>query len=247
MPWLPQGSHPKKHEFSLYCFPYAGGGASIYHQWQPGLRQVCQVTPVRLPGREGRIAEPAFDNMQRLVEALLSALVGHWSTPFGLFGHSMGALIAFELACRTTSMGYGPQLIIISSCRPPDQLQRHRDAPLHELPPEQMIDELIRLYGMESTITAAERSLMRMLAPTLQADLKLIHDYRPEPGATVHCPVVVCGGADDVQVTRADLDGWQRYCAQTISTRVFPGGHFYLRTQRDSLVKLIRDRVRGLA
>lgn len=246
MSWLPLRSASDSPEFPLFCFPYAGGGASLYHQWERQLRDVCRVVPVRLPGREGRISEPAFDDMQQLVTAMLTDLPEAWSRPFALFGHSMGALIAYELACRLTETGCEPRLLFISSCRPPDQLRRDRIVPLHELPREQMLDELIRLYGMENTISPAERALMQMLSPTLQADLKLIYDYHPSPGRAVHCPVIVCGGADDPQVTRLDLSGWQRYFQQPISPRLFPGGHFYLRVQKDPLVRLIHDRIRGL-
>ena len=119
-PWFPNSADPEDPRMRLFCFPYAGGGTAIYHRWQRYLDDLVLVLPVKLPGRESRINEPAYECMQRLVEDLLPPLRGQLRTPFAMFGHSMGALVAFELAKQLgQSTSREPNCLFVSACRPP--------------------------------------------------------------------------------------------------------------------------------
>lgn len=238
--WLP--TRKSDAALPLVCLPFAGGGTAVYHLWR--LEPRIEVLPVRLPGREGRIRERALDDFQQLVDILLMELKDLWSTPFALFGHSMGAMLALELARRTTAAGQPPVCLFVSACRPPDRVGRvvHGDsAPLYELPSEAMIDGLIERYGMQ--VEPAERALMLVLSETLRGDLKLFDSFKPSTHDRLSCPVFACGGADDPVVTRTDLGGWRNTTDGQFAVRVFPGGHFYLRTHHQPISGFVQQKL----
>jgi medium-chain acyl-[acyl-carrier-protein] hydrolase len=207
------------------------------------LDQRIEVLPVRLPGREGRVREPAFDDFRQLLDCLFEELADLWRSPYALFGHSMGALIAYELAQRTTTMGSPPVCLFVSACRAPNRISGTLP-PLHVMPDEEMIDGLLERYGWQ--VEADERALMLMLSDTLRADLRLLDSYERLSAAILSCPLFACGGADDPVVTRADLCEWQATTEGPFTTRVFPGGHFFLRTHHKPLGNFVQQKLLGL-
>lgn len=239
--WLPQRKSDGA-RLSLLCVPFAGGGTAIYHQWRLDPR--IEVLPVRLPGREGRVKEPAFDDFGRLLDRLMVELADLWPSPLALFGHSMGALIAFELALRATAQGQPPVCLFVSACRAPGRHARETSSKLHGLPKEEMVDGLLELYGMQ--VEADERALMLMLSKTLRADLKLFDSFERSSATRLSCPLFACGGAEDPSVTRADLDGWRATTDGPFGMRLFPGGHFFLRTQFKPLGNFVQQKLLGL-
>lgn len=240
-PWLPTSADPEDPRMRLFCFPYAGGGTAIYHRWQRYLEDVALVLPIKLPGREARIKEPAYECVQRLVGDLLPQLETQLQTPFAMFGHSMGALIAFELAkLLKQNMSREPSCLFVSACRPP-----HSDlsSDLHTLSDDEMIRGMLRDFGEQQNTSEDEMALMRIMAPTLRADMKLIANYQPTTEYPLSCPIVAIGGTNDPEVRLADISGWQRHTDGEFKTRNFVGGHFFMREQEVAITKLIRARL----
>jgi medium-chain acyl-[acyl-carrier-protein] hydrolase len=240
--WLPQRKS-ESGSIPLLCLPFAGGGTAIYHQWRFDPR--IDVLPICLPGREGRIREKPFEEMEELIDRLLVDLMDMWSSPFALFGHSMGARIAFELACQTTALGHAPVCVFVSACRAPGQPSHDAAIPLADLPDEEMVDALISKYCMQ--VPPDERALMLVLAATIRADLRLFNSRGNGTMRQLTCPVFACGGADDPIVARADLMGWQATTSGTFAVRLFSGGHFFLRTQHKPLGNFVQAKLLALA
>jgi surfactin synthase thioesterase subunit len=204
----------------MFCLPYAGGGASAYVPWrrQPGP---LDIQPVRLPGREGRGSEPPVRRMDVLVPPLADGLWPHLGCRFALFGHSMGALIAVELARQLSEAGRPPTCLIVSGRADPGSNQL-RYTP--QMPDAELIRFLLNLGGMPAQI-AGNAEAMALFLPTIRADLELCATYRysPEPGLS--CPILVLYGQDEDR--RADHRQQWRELSSDIRVRGFPGGHFF--------------------
>ena len=237
--WLPSFELDSQ-KVRLFCFPHAGGGTAVYHRWRTQIAEHVQVVPIRLPGRETRIDDPLYDSLTTLVDDLYADLGPMLKHRDAFFGHSMGALLAFELALRAQADDRAPSLLAVSACRPPDRAQIDGD-PIHELDDEALIDRLISAYGMGGEVQQEERGLMAMLIETLRADLKMVETYPSGQTSGIQSPIIACGGAEDPRVTRAALNGWRAFTDQTFTSRVFPGHHFYLRQEQSSLIRFLNQ------
>jgi len=221
----------------LFCFSYAGGGASIYRSWTRELPPQVELCAVQLPGRESRLLESPYTEMSALVERLVDALGPYLDRPFAFFGHSMGALVSFEVA-RELRRRYGvsPLHLFVSGHAAP-QVQRRRP-PVHQLPDEAFIDAIRQLNGTpEQVLQNAE--LMELIVPALRADLAVCETYRYVGAAALDCPISAFGGLADVEVTYGDLRAWQVHTRETFRLRLFDGDHFYLRDQQSVLIDTI--------
>ena len=213
----------------LFCFPHAGGGAR-----QPLALSGWTAIPVRLPGRESRLAEAPFERMGPLVAALADNIDAYLDRAFAFFGHSMGAAVAFELAreLRRRSRPL-PTMLISSGARAP---QFRRDHVPPEPPSrEAFVEELRRLEGIPAEVLL-DAALMRGILPALEADATLYRHYIYAEDAPLPMPVRAYGGADDPNVRREHLDGWAEQTTASFAVRVFPGGHFYLNTAREAFL-----------
>ncbi|HEY1379547.1 MAG TPA: thioesterase domain-containing protein, partial [Gemmataceae bacterium] len=156
----------------LFCFPYAGGGASVFRGWADGLPSAVEVCPVQMPGRETRFREPAFTRLPLLIEALAESLYPHLDRPFAFFGHSLGALVAFELARRLRRDGSPePQHLFVSGSGAP-QARDHSGAVIHTRPADEFWQEVGRLNGTPAEVLT-DGELRDLLLPTLRADFAL--------------------------------------------------------------------------
>jgi medium-chain acyl-[acyl-carrier-protein] hydrolase len=229
-PWI-AAPRPPATAFRLFCFPHAGGGALLFRQWLTLVPPGLAVLPVQLPGREERYREPALTDFDALLDAAQAALDGHAQRPFGLFGHSMGAIIAFELARRMA-----PDHLFVSACRAP---HLHDSWPARStLPTEDLARELTRLGGTPLAVSADDR-LLRLLEPTLRADFMMCERYQPAPGRPLQCPIGAFGGADDAETPEESLRAWRVHTGGPFTLRTFPGGHFYLRDHAAELLAMI--------
>jgi surfactin synthase thioesterase subunit/glycosyltransferase involved in cell wall biosynthesis len=216
----------------LFCFPHAGGGAG-----QPLALSGWTAVPVRLPGRESRLAEAPFERMGPLVAALADHIDSYLDHPFAFFGHSVGAVVAFELAreLRRRSRPL-PKMLISSGARAP-QFRRH-----HVPPPapsrEAFVEELRRLEGIPAEVLD-DPALMRAILPALAADAALYRNYVYAEAPPLPIPVRAYGGADDPNVRREHLDGWAEQTTASFAVRVFPGGHFYLTAVREPFLQAL--------
>lgn len=213
----------------LFCFPYAGAGASVYRLWHKGLPDEVEVCAIQLPGRESRMGEPLLRRIDRMVEELVPALEPLLAVPYMLFGHSMGAVLAAETVkfLKEASMAT-PQHLIVSARRPPNVPGTETD--LHVLPDGAFIEEIGRRYGGIPHEVLAEPDLMALLLPVLRADIEALETFKPSERLGLGVPVTALGGESDHLVSRAHLEAWREHTSDVFRTRVFAGGHFFINT-----------------
>jgi surfactin synthase thioesterase subunit/glycosyltransferase involved in cell wall biosynthesis len=235
-PWFPSIQESGNAKLRLFCFPYAGGGASAFRGWAGFLPVEIAVCPVRLPGRETRLNEPAFDSMDLLIPRLREAIAPYLDRPFAFFGHSLGAIVAFELA---RSLKAHPECLFVSGARAPQLRRDHVPPP----PPsdDELIAELRRLNGIPQELID-HQELVQLALPALRADTALYRKYVYQEGPPLACPIRAYGGADDARITRENLENWAVQTTESFKLEVFPGGHFFLQTHRNEfLITLARD------
>jgi medium-chain acyl-[acyl-carrier-protein] hydrolase len=221
-PWLPYRKPRPGARVRLFCFPYAGGGASMYRGWQDELPPSIEVCAVQLPGREGRLGDAPVAEMARLVPMIADGLAAHLTQPFALFGHSMGAAIGFEL-CRELRRRGGPRPLhlFVSACPAPHIADT--DA-THALPEP----ELMRGLGGMSDEILQHRELMEMILPVFRADAAVTETYVHAEEAPLEAPITAFGGLSDAKATRDDMDAWRRHTAGAFALAMVAGNHFYL-------------------
>jgi medium-chain acyl-[acyl-carrier-protein] hydrolase len=224
----------------LFCLPYAGGGALTYRTWGDALPATVEVCPVQLPGREDRLGEQPFTEIQPLAQTLCKAILPHLDKPFALFGHSMGALIAYELARELHSQASRLPLRLFVSGRGAPQL-RNTLPPISGLPDTALFAELQRRYGGIPAQVWQNPELRALLLPQLRADLALVETYAHAhaPAPPLPCALTACGGQQDRLVDRASLAAWRSQVRDDISVHMFEGDHFYLNQSPQPLLQAI--------
>lgn len=221
----------------LFCFPYAGGGASIFNTWPRGLPAEVEVVGVQPPGREGRLVEPPIADLHELADALHRELAPHFDRPFALFGHSNGGLMAFELIRRLRRAGGPMPKLLIASGRPAPQLPLD-DAPIHALPRGEFIAALRRFKGTPDEILQ-NAEIMELLEPLLRADFALGETYRYDPEPPLDLPITAFGGHRDDEVTPGQVEAWREQTAAGFRMQMFPGDHFFVNGDRDMVLHAI--------
>lgn len=224
----------------LFCFPYAGGGAALFRNWQASVGNDVEVIAIRTPGRESRFGEPAISSLSVLVEQLYQQLLPLLDKPFAFFGHSNGALTCFELARLLHSRGQPlPQRLILSAKRPPHigDPKSAEGRATSQLPDAEFIAELQQLEGTPPEVLQ-NRDLMELFLPTLRADFALSDQHQFVPGSLLPCPATIFYGHRD-SISLAHLQAWQELLAPAISLRVFSGGHFFIDEQRPELLAAV--------
>ena len=219
----------------LFCFPWAGVGASAFYRWSRELPGEIEVAGVQYPGREDRMQQPAQRRLSALVELLLHDLTPHDERPFAFWGHSMGALVAFELTRRLARLGAGVPAHLFVSGRQAPQLPETR-APIPNLPDAEFVEELQRRYGGVPDAIARDPEILSLFLPTIRADLELVHTYAYQPGPPLPCGISTFGGSED-QIARADLEAWQTQTAGEFRLHFLPGDHFFVTTQTAAVLQ----------
>lgn len=187
-----------------------------------------ELMPITLPGHDGRLNEPPFRDIASLTNWLADDLSRDAiDRPFVLLGHSMGALVAFELArvLRRRNLRM-PSLLALTGCAPPQDLA-NRDR-LHSLPDDELLASLDARYGGVPPMVRDHPALLKLLLPALRADLQIIETYQCIAEPPLDVPMLVLGGADDPAVSASQLVSWGRYTTEDCSARMLPGGHFFL-------------------
>ena len=225
--WISCYNPRRETRLRLFCFPYAGAGALIFRNWSDGMPADVEVCPVQLPGHGTRLIERPFTRLTLLVEALAPALAPLLDRPFAFFGHSLGALIGFELA-RLIRRQYGvhPFRVFVSGGRAP-QIP-HLDRSIHALPDKEFLAELRRLNGTPRELLDHEE-LMEVMLPILRADFAMYETYLYSAEPPLDCPISAFGGLQDRRVSISDLEAWRTQTSATFSLRMFPGDHFFLK------------------
>lgn len=228
----------------LFCFPYAGGGALSFRSWCDELPLPVEVCPIELPGRGARLMETPFARLDPLVFSLAEAILPKLTKPFAFFGHSMGALVCFELA-RLLRRDYGlsPVHLFVSGHRAP-QLP-DPDLPIHALPEQAFLEELRRYNGTpEEVLDNAE--FMQLFLPILRADFAAIENYVYVPAPALDCPIDAFGGLQDWKASCDELEPWKEQTNATFSLQMLPGDHFFLHSARSLLLELLSRKLEGI-
>jgi len=227
---------PRPHASArLFCFPYAGGGASAFNDWAALLPEHVELCIVQMPGREERLREDLITNMKQLVDELVNELLAYTDRPFAFFGHSMGAMVCYEVACRLREKSLVLPQHLFLSARAAPQLQDNSE-PLRFLDSDEFIERLHALYGAVPEAIRQSAELQEVFLPVLRADVTLLETYEYVAVEPLDCPVTVFGGADDPAISKAMLAGWQEQTSASFAQNQFQGGHFYVHAQRDAVV-----------
>ncbi|HZR97739.1 MAG TPA: alpha/beta fold hydrolase [Chloroflexota bacterium] len=234
------GRRPRAPEprLRLFCLPHAGGGASLFRGWADALPAAVEVCPVQLPGRENRLREPLYTALPPLAAALATAL-GPWlDRPFALFGHSMGAWIAFALA-RELRQRYGiaPAQLLVSGRRAPHLPARQ--PPIHDLPEPRFLTALRDRYNGLPDVILQEPELLEIYLPIVRADMRLVETFTCATDAPLACPIAAFGGTEDRMVSRDELAAWSDHTARQFTLQMFDGGHFFVQTARPALLAAV--------
>ncbi|GAB2846850.1 thioesterase II family protein [Lentzea nigeriaca] len=225
----------------LVCLPHAGGSASFYFPVSRALAPDVEVLAVQYPGRQDRRHEPFVPTIGELADQITALLRQESSLPTALFGHSMGAMVAYEVTRRLEAAGAAPEVLFVSGRRAPD---RYRDDRVHTRSDEGVIAEVRRLSGTDTDLLGDEE-VVRMILPVLRNDYRAVETYRHEPGALLSTPVVAFTGTEDPVAPMPDVEAWTEHTTGGFELIPLPGGHFFLTRHQDVLLRTITGRLAG--
>lgn len=237
-PWLTIFEPLPQARLRLFCFPFAGGGTITYRDWSKGLPKDVEVCSVQPPGRGARLREPCFTSMGQLVEAAAQALSPYFDRPFAFFGHSLGALVSFELARHLRRQGATQPIQLLASGRRAPQLPS-LTPPRYNLPASVLMDLLRSFEGTPPEILA-QPEIMALLLPTFRADFEAHETYSYTDEPPLDCPISAYGGTDDPEVSVEQLQAWQGQTNAAFSLQLFHGGHFFVNSQQWLVLRSLR-------
>ncbi len=244
----PPQQRPARHpgaspSIKLYCLPYAGASASVFVRWKRRLPAWIEVSPVELPGRGRRLGEPLEETLPALLDRIAGDVRPEPGQRFALFGHSLGALLAFELARRLEARGLEPAVVFVSGTRSPGARDTDRFVALST--DDELRAELTRLAGTPPSVLA-DPELMQLVLPVLRADFRVAGSYVSDATRRIRAPLVALGGADD-ETTRDELAAWREHGESEFELHVLPGGHFFIHHEEPALLAIIEQRLRHAA
>lgn len=216
----------------LVCLAHAGGSASFFRDWASGLPGDIDVLAVQYPGREERFAEPCATRMNQWVKPIVQALGFYADRPLALFGHSLGALVAHEVAQALTDEGLAPQALFVSAHPAPDC---QRPGALHQACDHSLLADVRRQSG-EGQAQLTDPAMQAVFLPALRADYELLETWRGTAQAPLPCPVHALSACDDSEADATEISAWQGTTRLPLQTRQFPGGHFYLVEHRQAVL-----------
>lgn len=236
--WLARSQRRPLARLRLFCLPFAGSGAAVYSNWSDALPDAIELCPIQLPGRETRLREAAHDRLTPLVEDLGQALRPYLDKPFAFFGHSLGALIAFELT-RYLRRGAHPlpEHLFVSARRAPHLPEP--DSPLHRLPDTAFVDGLQRRYNAIPEVILRDPEYLQLFIPTLRADFAVVETYTHAAEPALAVPITGFCGRDDARATPEAMAGWREHTTRPFDLSVFPGGHFFLQPAKTQLLQAL--------
>ncbi|MFF2324729.1 MULTISPECIES: thioesterase II family protein [unclassified Streptomyces] len=222
----------------LICLPHAGGSATFYRPMSAALAPHISTVAVQYPGRQDRYREACIATIPELADAIFDALVPWADEPMALFGHSMGATLAFELAVRLEKrLGKPPLALFVSGRRAPSHFRAEF---VHTRDDEGIIAELTTLSGTDPALLK-NREILDMVLPMLRSDYRAIETYRGGADDVVSCPITVLTGESDDRVSAQEAEGWANHTRGGFVLKTLPGGHFFLNDHGETVTRLVRD------
>jgi surfactin synthase thioesterase subunit len=224
-------------DMRLYCFCYAGGSASIFMDWQPTLGPSIEVCAIQLPGRGARFGEPSSVDLHELTEVLAIEICKFANVPFAFFGHSLGGLLAFEVARALARTGRAePRHLFVSAC---DAAQYRSKSPgYHLLDDSALIAQLAKYNGTPPAVLE-HHELMALLLPSIRADFSLVENYQYLPAAPLSMPMTVLAGTEDDVDSPEQVHGWQLETDGPFRVQWFEGGHFFIHDHQQAVMDCI--------
>lgn len=242
-PWLVTFRPRPTARVRMFCLPHAGGAASFFSSWAERLSPAIEACAVQLPGRATRFSEVPFHRLEPLVAALADALLPAIDRPFALFGHSMGALVCFELARRLErTHRLVPEHLFVSGAgaphlpRPTPRLTDKRDPAI--------VESIARLDGTPTEVLAS-KELVDLIAPALRADFAVCETYVYRKRRALYCPITAFGGKDDPGVRGHALKAWAAETRGGLAMHQFEGGHFFLRHAAPAMLEIMQRTLSG--
>lgn len=239
--WLrrfhPMPSSPRR----LICLPHAGASASYYHAFSKALCRSVDVVVIQYPGRQDRYTERCRESIVELADEITTVVRPLADHPLTFFGHSMGAMLAFEVARRLETEGIVLTGLFASGRQAPDV---QRDEGIHLRDDEGLIAKVRALSGTDAQLFENDE-LVRMVLPAIRSDYKAVETYRYQPGPDLRCPIFALIGADDPQVTVDEAKAWARHTSGEFRLSMFSGGHFYLNSCLPEVVGQLAEHLGG--
>lgn len=226
----------------LVCLPHAGGSATFFLPVAAALSPGVDVVAIQYPGRQDRRTEPPIDDIGLLADQIHGILQRQPELPLLLFGHSMGAIIGFELARRLDASGHGPARLIASGRRGPATF---RDEKVHLRDDAGIIAELRKMSGTASSVLGDDE-MMRAALPALRADYRAAETYTCPPDVTVNCPITALTGDSDPKTTLDEAKAWAKHTTGAFDLHVYAGGHFFLTDHAETIIALITEHLRAI-
>ncbi|WP_043619514.1 thioesterase II family protein [Nonomuraea candida] len=223
----------------LFCAPHAGGGAGVYRAWAQLLAPEIEVVAIRLPGREMRYGETPRTSTEQLVPELVRGVAPLLDRPHAWFGHSMGALIAFESCRWIRRAGLPEPARLLVSGRSAPQLPL-RGRPVHDAPTPELV-RWLRVTGGTPPELLDDPALFEALLPMLRADMTVAETYRYRPEPPLSCPMSIYGGSDDEYATPEELRPWERQTTGECRLRLFQGGHFFIHDMKEQILPVLGE------
>lgn len=243
-PWIVQPRPNPNAATRLFCFPYAGGVPHTFRNWPEGLPSFVDLCAVQLPGRGNRLREQSYTSLKALMPDAATALSPYMDRPFAFFGHSMGALVGFEVARLLRDSGARqPEILFFSGARAP-QLER-TDRRTYDLPDAEFIEELRRLNGTPAEVLE-HPELLQLVLPLVRADFAITQTYEYVDRPPLNRPLVVFGGLEDSEVGRESLEPWVEQTTGSFKLVMLPGDHFFLHSEQRTMLTGISRELQGL-
>lgn len=239
-PWLVAYREAREAELRLFCFPFAGGGVRVFRDWPKHLPPNLEILTVQLPGRGNRINEPLMERWEDLLPSLGEAMEKFLDKPFAFFGHSLGALIAFEMTRHLRRRGRPvPQNLFVSAAGAPQTLRNPED-PLHILPDAELLDRAKKWGGVPPEIMKYPEALP-LFVPPLRADLTLLETYQYKDEPPLPVSIDAFGGRQDPHVSPAVLEDWRQQTREKFLLTMVEGGHFYIEEGPEPLWRFLNE------
>lgn len=236
-PWIVRKKNQFGHRYRMFCFPFAGGSSTIFHEWPTILTRNVEVCAIQLPGRGTRIMEEPYSNLKELTIKLADVLTPYLDMPYILYGHSMGSMITFELTRELRRRGLKlPVKIIVSGRRGPQVPARTKS--LHDLPDDEFVEGLKNYNGTPAQVFES-KELMELFLPILRADFTVNGTYEYYDEEPFDIPLSVYGGTDDHLANQEELNAWKEHTTKAFSLQMMEGNHFFIQGNRDEFLKLL--------
>jgi medium-chain acyl-[acyl-carrier-protein] hydrolase len=242
-PWLVRPRPAPQARVRLFCFPYAGVGPSMYRPWLDVLSPHIEAHLVQLPAREARWREPAMTVVGEIAAGVAASLGAEFDRPFAFYGHSLGALVAFEVTRLLRAAGAPmPEHLFVAAHRAPHLPNPHPH--MRHLGDEEFVAELRRRYDGIPQAVLDNPELLELMLPCLRADFHAYETYQYAHQPLLSCPVSAFGGDADAYVTLDEVAGWRDQTTNSFRMRVVPGNHFFVQTERLKIIRAIEEDLR---